>query len=90
MRNSFAIEAEEVSKTFYKKEKRVDALQKFSIKIHKGSIYGLLGPNGAGKSTFINILAGIVIKNSGKIKILDIDQDLNPILTRKKIGVVQQ
>ena len=77
-------------KRFIKKKKRVDALQNFSIKIHKGSIYGLLGPNGAGKSTFINILAGLVIKNSGKIKILDIDQDLNPILTRKKIGVVPQ
>ena len=29
------------------------ALNKVSIKIQKGSIYGLLGPKGAGKTTFI-------------------------------------
>ena len=30
-------------------------------------VYGLLGPNGAGKSTLINIITGIIAKDSGKI-----------------------
>ena len=41
----------------------------FSIKLEKGKIHGLLGPNGAGKSTFINILGGLVKKNSGEVNI---------------------
>ena len=90
MNNIFAIEAERVFKTFKKNNASVRALEDFSIKINQGSIFGLLGPNGAGKSTFINILAGLVIKNSGRIKILGINQDEQPILTRKKIGVVPQ
>ena len=90
MKNAFAIEATAVSKTFKKNNSIIKALEQFSIKITRGSIFGLLGPNGAGKSTFINILAGLVIKNSGKVSILGIDQDNEPILTRKKIGVVPQ
>ena len=83
MKNTFAIEATAVSKTFKINNSIIKALQQFSIKITRGSIFGLLGPNGAGKSTFINILAGLVIKNSGKVSILGIDQDNEPILTRK-------
>ena len=90
MKNTFAIEATAVSKTFKTNNNIIKALQQFSIKITRGSIFGLLGPNGAGKSTFINIIAGLVIKNSGKVSILGIDQDNEPILTRKKIGVVPQ
>jgi len=90
MNNLIAINAENVSKTFIKKNTKINALEDFSIKINRGSIFGLLGPNGAGKSTFINILAGLVLKNSGKIEIGGINQDLDPKLTRKIIGVVPQ
>ena len=90
MNNLYAIEASGLSKTFNKKNEKILALDNFSIKINRGTIYGLLGPNGAGKSTFINILAGLVIKNTGSIKIAGIDQDKEPILTRRKIGVVPQ
>ena len=62
---NFSIEAKNLNKTFKnKKYKDIIALEDFDISIAKGSIYGLLGPNGAGKSTFINILGGLVIKNS--------------------------
>ncbi len=90
MKKILAINAENVSKTFNKNNSKTNALDNFSIKIKQGSIYGLLGPNGAGKSTFINILAGLVLKNSGKIEIAGINQDVSPILTRTKIGVVPQ
>ena len=65
-------------------------MQDFSINIPKGCIYGLLGPNGAGKSTFINILSGIVKKTRGTVNIEGINQDINAIATRKKIGIVPQ
>ena len=86
----FSIEAENVNKTYIKKNTKVNALIDFSINIPRGSIYGLLGPNGAGKSTFINILAGLVKKNSGNIKICNIDVDVDAKKTRGKIGIVPQ
>ena len=87
---NYSIEALNVNKTYNKKNKKIEALSNFNINIPKGSIFGLLGPNGAGKSTFINILGGLVKKNSGKIKICGIDLDLNSKLCRKKIGIVPQ
>ena len=86
----FSIEAKNVNKVFYKKSQKINALIDFSIKLEKGSIHGLLGPNGAGKSTFINILGGLVKKDSGTVKICGINIDNNIKLSKFKIGIVPQ
>lgn len=86
----YSIEAKEVNKTFKKKSRHINALINFNIKIKKGSIHGLLGPNGAGKSTFINILGGLVKKNSGYISICGLDIDKKSKLSKFKIGIVPQ
>ena len=86
----YSIEAKNVNKIFYKKTQKVNALTDFCIKIKKGTIHGLLGPNGAGKSTFINILGGLVKKNSGSVNICGINIDQNIKLSKFKIGIVPQ
>lgn len=80
----------EVENLFKKYNEVITALNNVNLKIPQGSIFGLLGPNGAGKSTFINILAGLVNKTSGKVKICDVDIDVNPKTARGSIGVVPQ
>ena len=86
----YSIEAKNVNKIFYKNSLKISALINFDIRIKKGSIHGLLGPNGAGKSTFINILGGLVKKNTGNISICGIDIDENAKLSKFKIGIVPQ
>ena len=86
----YSIEAKNVNKIFYKKSKQIPALINFSINIEKGSIHGLLGPNGAGKSTFINILGGLVKKNTGYVNICGVNIDENAKLSKFKIGIVPQ
>ena len=86
----FSIEANNVNKSYNKKDLRINALNNFNINIKKGSIYGLLGPNGAGKSTFINILGGLVKRDSGNIKICGIDIDKDTKECRRRIGIVPQ
>ena len=86
----YSIEAKNVNKIFSKKSQKIKALIDFDIQIKKGSIHGLLGPNGAGKSTFINILGGLVKKNTGRVSICGIDIDTNPKLSKFKIGIVPQ
>jgi ABC-2 type transport system ATP-binding protein len=66
------------------------ALDNINLAIPKGSIFALLGPNGAGKSTLINILAGTVIKTSGKAYVNGIDIDINPQSAKYEIGIVPQ
>ncbi|MCC5991210.1 MAG: ABC transporter ATP-binding protein [Rhodobacteraceae bacterium] len=67
-----------------------EALKGIDLDIPTGSIFGLLGPNGAGKSTLINILAGLVLKTSGQVRIWGFDQDVNPRQSRASIGVMPQ
>ncbi len=67
-----------------------EALKGVDLQVPAGSIFGLLGPNGAGKSTFINILAGLVRKTEGTVRIWGFDQDENPRMSRASIGVVPQ
>ena len=57
------IECRNVSKSFGEKI----ALDKVSVSIPEGGIFGLLGPNGAGKTTLIRIINRITIPNSGEV-----------------------
>lgn len=87
-----AVEIKDLQK-IYKKNKRSpekNALSGINLEIKKGSFFGLLGPNGAGKSTIINILAGLVNKTSGSVKICGIDIDENSKASKFKIGIVPQ
>ena len=66
------------------------ALDHVDLAIPRGGIFGLLGPNGAGKSTLINILAQLVLKTAGEVRIWDIDLDRDPRHAAAAIGVVPQ
>jgi ABC-2 type transport system ATP-binding protein len=66
------------------------ALKGIDLTVPAGKIFGLLGPNGAGKSTMINIMAGLVNKSAGTVKIWGFDQDENPRQSRAAIGVMPQ
>jgi ABC-2 type transport system ATP-binding protein len=88
----YAIEARNVVKTYAatKTTPEMKALKGVDLLVPRGSVFGLLGPNGAGKSTFINILAGLVRKTSGTVKIWGRDIDERPRDARAAIGVVPQ
>ena len=90
--SNLAIEIKGLSKTYKKSKKSGEkiALKSVDLEIKKSSFFGLLGPNGAGKSTIINILAGLVNKTSGTVKIAGIDIDKEPKLAKFKIGIVPQ
>jgi lantibiotic transport system ATP-binding protein len=45
------------------------AVNKISLQIPSGSIYGLLGPNGAGKTTTLKMLTGLLQPSNGEIKV---------------------
>ncbi len=89
---NYAIEVRDLKKTYAASGKMPEkqALNGINLAIPTGSIFGLLGPNGAGKSTFINILAGMVRKTSGTVRIWDLDIDQHPRQSRAAIGVVNQ
>ena len=86
-----ALKVDQLNKIYSNKtSNQVKALNNLNLEVKEGEIFGLLGPNGAGKTTFLNILAGIVIKNSGSVNVWGYDLDKNPRQVRSSIGIVPQ
>ncbi|MBK6895724.1 MAG: ABC transporter ATP-binding protein [Alphaproteobacteria bacterium] len=87
-----AVDIQALNKTYKASGRRPEtlALRDVTLQIPRGSIFGLLGPNGAGKSTIINIMAGLVLKTSGSVKIWGFDIDVNERNAKVSIGVVPQ
>lgn len=61
------IKANNLVKTYGKKETKVDALKGISFSVAEGEIVCILGRSGAGKSTLLNILGGMDTSTSGSL-----------------------
>jgi len=60
-----AVEISDVSKAF----QSVTAVDRLSLSVPEGSVYGFIGPNGSGKSTTMRMIANIFHPNSGAIRV---------------------
>jgi len=88
---NIAIEISGLKKIYnHNKLNAFEALKGINLNIPKKSIFGLLGANGAGKSTLINIIAGLVLKTEGKVKVWGNDIDIHERNAKLAIGVVPQ
>jgi ABC-2 type transport system ATP-binding protein len=66
------------------------AVEDVNLEVASGQFFGFLGPNGAGKSTTIKMLTGLLAPTSGKMQILGIDFEQNPVGVKRQIGVVPE
>jgi len=80
------IEVKNLVKTYGK----VRAVDRVSFAVQEGEIFGLLGPNGAGKTTALEALEGLLVPDSGTIKILGQDPRKHLREARGQIGIVLQ
>ena len=91
MNKKNALKVENLTKIYSKNSRKENrALNNLNLEVKEGEIFGLLGPNGAGKTTFLNILAGIVVKDSGNLSVWGYDLDKDPRQVRSSIGIVPQ
>jgi ABC-2 type transport system ATP-binding protein len=65
----FAVEIEELTKRFGE----AVALDRVTLTVPTGSVFGFLGPNGAGKTTTLRILTGLARSTSGSARVLGKD-----------------
>jgi neutral amino acid transport system ATP-binding protein len=84
MVESFILEVKGVSKRFG----GVTAVQRCSLALNTGRIYGLIGPNGSGKTTLFNLITGVERGDEGEIHLNGKRIDHLPPhkVTRKGIG----
>ncbi|SFS92327.1 ABC transporter ATP-binding protein [Halostagnicola kamekurae] len=81
-----AITADELSKRYT----TVTALDRVSLSVNEGEIFGFLGPNGAGKSTFINILLNFARPTAGSVELFGHDCQAEGVAARDRIGVLPE
>lgn len=77
-------------KNLVKNYGEIKAVKKINFTVEKNSFFAFLGPNGAGKSTTINIVATLLDKNEGEIRVLGYEIGKDDSKIRNKIGVVFQ
>ncbi len=68
----------------------LQALKGVDLRVEEGDFFALLGPNGAGKSTLIGIVASLVNKSSGVVRVFGHDLDRDPEGVKSCIGLVPQ
>jgi ABC-2 type transport system ATP-binding protein len=64
------------------------AVNKLSLSVSKGEIYGFIGPNGAGKTTTIRMMGGVLMPTDGSVIIDGVNMADDPERVKKKIGFI--
>lgn len=78
------ISTHELTKRYRKKT----ALDKLSIELKEGHIYGLVGDNGSGKTTLLRVLTGLSPRYEGTVEILGRSDKKGLNLSRRSIGAL--
>lgn len=78
------IELREVTKRY----RDLVAVNRLSLHIRRGEVFGFLGPNGAGKTTTIKMIAGLMRPTEGSILVGGIDVVRDPIRAKALMGFI--
>lgn len=84
-----ALDVADVTKTFGGR-RPLRANDGISLTVAEGSVVGLLGHNGAGKTTLVNQVAGLLLPDSGSLRVVGHDVVAHPERARRQISVQAQ
>ena len=82
--SDIALQTEELTKRFGART----AVDRLTMRVERGDIYGFLGPNGAGKSTTLRMLLGLVRPTSGVIKFPVRASSWEYLRARSRVGAI--
>jgi ABC-2 type transport system ATP-binding protein len=86
-----AIETEELTKDYqigFWRPKPYRALDRLTLTVGEGEVFGFLGPNGAGKSTTLKLLMGLIFPTSGVARILG--KPVGDLSIRRRYGFLPE
>ena len=75
---------------FTKRYKGQAAVDRLTLTVPAGSVFGLLGENGAGKTTTIRALLGLIAPDGGRLEVLGLDPAREGLQVRRRVGYVPE
>ncbi|MBD3306951.1 ATP-binding cassette domain-containing protein [candidate division KSB3 bacterium] len=81
--NDIVLSMEAISKSF----PGVQALDQVNFELRKGEVHALVGENGAGKTTLMNVLNGMVAKDTGRIVLDGQEVEIRTPLDARQRGI---
>jgi ABC-2 type transport system ATP-binding protein len=66
------------------------AVDRLTLEVPAGSVFGLLGENGAGKTTTIQGLLGLIVPDEGRVETLGLDPARRGLEVRRRVGYVPE
>jgi len=85
-----ALEFDAVSKSFLTGDRTTEALNTVTFKLMTGVITGLVGPDGAGKTTLMRLAAGLLLPDSGTVRVFGLDTATGVNAIHAMIGYMPQ
>ena len=86
-----AIRIEDLTKDYWVgfwRKRPYRALERLSLEVEPGEIFGFLGPNGAGKTTTLKLLMQVIFPTSGRAEILG--RPVGDVSARQRIGYLPE
>jgi ABC-2 type transport system ATP-binding protein len=71
-----------------KRFKRTLAVDKATLEVQKGDVFGLLGPNGAGKTTIIRMLLGLIKPTDGNAEVFGLNTFQQRVEVSKRVSAI--
>jgi ABC-2 type transport system ATP-binding protein len=79
-----AIQTQQITRSFG----TLKAIDRLTLDIPRGTVFGFLGPNGSGKTTTIRLLLGLLDADQGSAQVLGFDTKKQPEEVRKRCGAL--
>jgi len=84
------LDLDAVTKHFRSGGRTVIALREVTARLPQGVVTGLIGPDGAGKTTLMRLIAGLLLPDSGTIRVLGMDAARDALRVQAAIGYMPQ
>src|ERR1044071_1665642 len=82
--NQVVLQTDQLTKRY----RRRIAVDRLSLAVEQGDVFGFLGQNGAGKSTTIRMALGLVRPTSGRVQVLGQDMSRRSRVALKRVGAI--
>jgi ABC-2 type transport system ATP-binding protein len=80
----YAIQTDKLTRSFG----TLKAVDRLTLEVPRGTVFGFLGPNGSGKTTTIRLLLGLLDADDGQAQVLNFDVRKQPDEVRARSGAL--